>query len=89
MINLGKKIELIANVAIIIVACLLATALVKIYLSAKPAEPEVRKQLDSPPTASSLNINWGQHRQTLILAVSSTCQFCSESAPFYRKLVQK
>jgi len=27
--------------------------------------------------------------QTLILAISSTCHFCSESAPFYKKLAQK
>ncbi len=66
--NVSKKIELTANLAIIIVACLLATVLVKTYWLTKPAEQEVRKQLDSQtvsqPTVSSLNINWNQNRQT-------------------------
>ncbi len=62
------------------------------YWLTKPAEQEVRKQLDSQtvsqPTVSSLNINWNQNRQTLILAISNNCHFCSESAPFYKKLAQ-
>jgi thioredoxin-related protein len=91
LVNVGKKIELAANLAIIVVACLLATVLVKSYLLAKPINQQVTN-LQSPrvaqPTVSSLNINWNQNRQTLILAVSSNCHFCSESAPFYKKLSQ-
>jgi len=92
LMNVSKKIELAANLAIIVVACMLATVLVKSYLLAKPAEQQARKQLDSEPvsrpTVSSLDINWNQNRQTLILAISSNCHFCTESAPFYKKLAQ-
>jgi hypothetical protein len=38
---------------------------------------------------SSLGIDWKQNGQTLILALSSNCHFCTNSAPFYTKLVQK
>lgn len=37
---------------------------------------------------SSLDIDWKQNKQTLILAISSSCHFCTESAPFYKKLAQ-
>lgn len=60
LINVSKKVELVANLAIIVVACLLATVLVKSYLLAKPAVQEVRNQLNgepvSQPNVSSLNI---------------------------------
>ncbi|HVS83962.1 MAG TPA: hypothetical protein VHE60_19685 [Pyrinomonadaceae bacterium] len=95
--SLSKKIELIANVAIIVVACLLATVLVKNYFFTKPSQQANKSEsqrvqsesqpVDSP-TVSSLNIDWRQSKQTLLLAVSSTCHFCSESAPFYKKLAQ-
>ena len=91
MVNVSKKIELAANLAIIVVACLLATVLVKSYLVAKPADQQVTNLQSprvAPPIVSSLNINWNQNRQTLILAVSSNCHFCTESAPFYKKLGQ-
>ncbi len=38
LINVGKKIEVAANVAIIVVACLLGTVLVKNYLVTKRTE---------------------------------------------------
>ena len=91
LIGVSKKIEFAANIAIIVVACLLATVLVKSYLLARPADQPVtnlQSQPVSQPTVSSLNINWNQNRQTLILAISSNCHFCSESAPFYKKLAQ-
>lgn len=37
---------------------------------------------------SSLDIDWKQDKQTLILAISSSCHFCSESGAFYKRLVE-
>lgn len=99
LINVSKKIELIANLAIIVVACLLGTVLVKNYLVTKrteqanksesqPVQSQSQSQPVNSPTVSSLDIDWKQNRQTLILAISSSCHFCTESAPFYRKLAQ-
>jgi hypothetical protein len=44
LMSLSKKIELIANVAIIVVACLLATVLVKNYFFAKPPQQADRSE---------------------------------------------
>lgn len=81
--GISKKIELAANLAILVVSCLLAIALVKAYFVNESGE-EVR----STPSVASLGIAWNQNGQTLILALSRNCRFCTESAPFYKKLSQ-
>jgi len=97
--GISKKIELVANVAIIVVACLLATVLVKNYLLAKSSDPVAsRSNANSQPPRespikvgvklSSADMEFAGAGQTLILAISSSCHFCTESAPFYKKLAQ-
>lgn len=86
----SKKIELVANVAIIIVACLLATILIKNYLT-KPRDvlEKNESQRFDPETLAGLGIDWRQANQTLLLAVSTGCHFCTESAPFYKQLANE
>ena len=88
--NISKKIELTANLAIIVVACSLMTVLVKNYLVTKHAEQAStsESQPANSPTVSALDIDWRQSKQTLLLAVSSGCHFCTESAPFYKQLAE-
>jgi hypothetical protein len=35
---------------------------------------------------SVTGVDWGGSRQTVVLALSNKCHFCSESAPFYKRL---
>jgi thioredoxin-related protein len=98
-VNISKKIELVANIAILVVACLLGIVLVKNYLLTKPSELIETTINDSAGSKRQPSIKIGQQLtiadikfptrgQTLILAISSTCHFCTESAPFYKKLAQ-
>lgn len=86
--GLSKKIELIANLAIIVVACLLGTVLVRNYLLSTSARRASANEMQRTNSASlsALDIDWRKNKQTLLLAISSTCHFCTESAPFYKKL---
>lgn len=34
-------------------------------------------------------VDWGANRKTVLLALQTTCHFCTESAPFYRKLSER
>jgi hypothetical protein len=34
-------------------------------------------------------VSWDQDGQTLIIALSAGCGFCAESAPFYRKILDR
>lgn len=86
-----KKIELLANVAIIVVALLLGAVLVRRYLlPGSQAEPAAVEPQPQPGTKLPLaDVDWAQGRRTLVLVLSKTCQFCTESAPFYRRLAQE
>lgn len=90
--NFSKKLEVGTNLAIIIVACMLGVVLVKNHLFKTPSagigEKQSANQLVSGTRLSSLDVDWKQNRQTLLLAISSTCHFCTDSAPFYKRLVK-
>ena len=90
MSTLHKRVELLANIAIIAVAVLLGVVLVQRYLLA-PAPPEAAQQARiEPGTKLSLpGVEWGPKRRTLLLALSTDCRYCTESAPFYQRLAQE
>jgi len=95
--NLNTRIELAANLTIIVVATLFAVVLVKDhFLNREPVAPsqnisqrvEGPNQMSGGTNLSSLGIDWKQNKQTLVLAISSTCHFCTDSATFYQTLIQ-
>jgi thioredoxin-related protein len=86
----GKKIELIANLAIILVAIMIGFVFVKNYLLAPRAKPENKDYRVPAGTKVSLpEVDWAQNGQTLLLVLKEGCRYCSESAPFYQRLVRE
>lgn len=90
-----SKIEFFANLAIIIVSVLLGIVLIKQYLITSPT-----KDNKNPDSASYLkyqngkqivleSVNWSKNGQTVLLILSSSCRYCTDSAPFYRRLKQE
>jgi thioredoxin-related protein len=102
--NITKKIELAANVAIIVVAILISAVAAKNYfltrtanqppsnsqtgiVSAAPARNENRLQ---PGTKVNLSdVDWARNQKTLVLALSNTCHFCTDSADLYKRLAEQ
>lgn len=99
----AKGVEIAANFAIIVVALTGAAVLVKNYLlthSGPPTIPvteaaAVRKRA-APPAGpaegvklSMPGVDWSESNQTILLALSNKCHFCSESAPFYQRLTRE
>ena len=91
--KLTKGLEVSANVAIIIVAVLLGVVLVRQQLLGG-AQP--RAGASQPGAAANLGsklalpgVDWAESKKTLVLALSSKCHFCSESAPFYQRLAKE
>jgi hypothetical protein len=92
--SLSGKIETTANVATIIVAVLLSMFLVKAYFfpnviartQTTAIAPEVTK--GKTVDGRALGVDWKKNRRTLVLAISTTCHFCTESAPFFRRLAE-
>jgi hypothetical protein len=91
--NLSGKIETTANVATVAVAALLSAVLIKVYLLPAPA-PRSPQGLAEMGVGTNLNsrvpgVDWRKNGRTLVLAISTQCQFCKESTPFYRKLQEQ
>ena len=90
--SLSGKIETAANAATIVIAVLISIVLVKTYVLPKPASqqssvvfvPDVvrGKKIDG----HLMGVDWAKNHRTLVLAISTTCHFCKDSVPFYRKL---
>lgn len=87
-----KKTELVANIAIIVVALLLGFVLVKKYvLPGKDAAPTARidPRIPAGTKASLTGVDWARNGQTLLLVLSTDCRYCTESAPFYQRLTRE
>jgi Redoxin len=99
MNKLAQKIELASHIAIVIVAALISIVLVKNYLL-----PDSKTKSGTNNTAIASNTiedgmvgkaislpgtDWKRSDQTIVLVLSTGCHFCTESAPFYKELVQK
>ena len=84
-----KRVELAANLAIVIVALTLATVVVKRYLwSDNPNNSQNLSQIKVGDKLSVNNIDWKTSDNTLVLVLQKGCPYCDESAAFYQRLVK-
>jgi|SRR2546423_4618552 len=93
MNSFRNNIELAANIAIIVAAVLLCVVLVKNQFASNSTlsanydhlnpNNEVKEKINLP------EVDWQKNGQTLLLTLSTTCHFCTESATFYRRLKQE
>jgi thioredoxin-related protein len=79
--SLKDKVELAANIVIILVVLLLGGSYLKARLVHHDEDLVVGSKVDSPSGYS-----WREHNQTLLVAVRKGCAFCERSYPFYRQL---
>ncbi len=81
--------ERVVNVALLVAAAVFIGMLIQKYYRSS----EVARDLGPPVTQgtklSSLNLKQGEAGRVLLLALSSQCRFCFESAPLYRRIVQE
>jgi thioredoxin-related protein len=90
MNKLSKRIELAANLAIILVVILIGIFFVKNYLLSPRSTPESQDYRIPAGTKVSLpEIDWAQNGQTLLVVLKKGCHFCAESAPFYQRLASE
>lgn len=94
MPNLFKRIEVLANVAIVIVAILLGVVLVKQLAVAKRNQPttrpaSARKELAAGEKINVAGMEWAKNGHTLLLVLQKGCRFCNESAAFYQRLIKQ
>jgi hypothetical protein len=100
--KLAKNIETATNLSIILVAVIGATVLVRNYLlrptaqiisappSAATRNPAASRDLPTGPAQGTQlsvpGVTWSDSEETVVLALSDKCKYCTESAPFYKQL---
>lgn len=93
MLNFAKKLEVLANIAIVVVAVLLCVVLAKQYLLPKsagtPTPSPAAHRISKGEKLSVPGVDWRASDRTLLMVLSSTCRYCTESAPFYQRLAQQ
>jgi hypothetical protein len=82
----AKKVEVAANIAIIIVALAGVLFFIRNY---KMNRAESRIEISTGTKFALKDMNWQVSEKSVALALSTTCHFCTESAGFYRELVQR
>ena len=91
MSKLHNRAELLANIAIVVVAILLSIVLVKRFiLTSEPAKPAAAaNQLAAGERVPLNDVEWVKSKHTLLLVLQKGCHYCTESAPFYKRLIQE
>ena len=89
-----RRVEVIANISIVVVALVGTVALIRNQLLPQGARTErVTPPVSSGPVAGTRislpGVDWSDARQTLLIALSKECRFCSESAPLYERLARE
>ena len=88
MSKINQKVELAANILIIVVAVLLIGVVAQRYFFNSATAPNRPPRLQ-PTAGTKINLSdtdWSRQPKTLILALQKGCHFCTESAPFYKRL---
>lgn len=85
--SLTRKLEVTANVAIVVVAAVLCAVLVKTYLFAPTPQPQQQSLVGARVPVPE--VDWRGNGRTLLLVLQKGCRFCAESAPFYQRLARE
>jgi hypothetical protein len=74
------------DIALLVTALILGAAVAKqAFIDQRTVsnEPQVGTQISLP------EVEWRNSARSLLIVISSRCRYCSESAPFYRRLVSE
>ena len=87
--HLLRRIELFANVCIIVVALVICAAVAKRFLMKSPSATRDVPGVTAGTRINLTDVDWAKNGRTLLLVLSTNCKFCSASAPFYQHLATK
>ncbi len=86
----AKYIEVSSNVAVLVVAMALLGTIVATRWWPGSGNAKLENGLQKGQVLAQLpSIDYRTTRQTLVTVVSTKCNYCTESLPFYRKLLEK
>lgn len=86
--NLSKKLELAANIAIVVVALLIGFVVVQKYFFAPDTEGPP-KEVARGTKMTVPETDFQANGKTLLVVLQKGCKYCAESMTFYKTLVQQ
>lgn len=89
MNKLSQKLEVAANVLIIVVALVLGGVLVKKYFFTETAQAPERKAPVVGQKITDTGIDLAASPKNVLLVLQKGCKYCSESAAFYKNLIEQ
>lgn len=100
MKKIYRKLQFLSKIATIVIAILLCVITIKLFFFPMPQDGVMHKSNTIATSVASQimpvgrvmpleNIDWRENKKTLVLYISTTCHFCDESSPFYKRLVEK
>jgi hypothetical protein len=86
--RMSRRLEVGANVAILLTCALIVTTLVRSrWLPASGAPAARNIQVGEPVRLSG--VDWGANGKTLVLVLQTTCHYCTESTPLYKRIAER
>jgi hypothetical protein len=98
----GNGLERLANLGLIVVSLLASATLVRELQrdqSFLPSPTQAQAQARARPRSPALpvpgtpvsmpGIDWSGQEQTLVLVLSTTCRYCTNSAEFYKRVIEE
>lgn len=83
--------EVTTNIVVLLVALVVLGNFAWVHLAKQPTQPALRAEGGlKKGSAFSLipSVDYGKNSQTLVIALSSRCDHCNESIPFFKQLLE-
>ena len=83
------KVELTANISVIVSAVLFCFVFLSNYIL--PSHTGEKHQVTGRAEGTTLKLDgvkWQDHKQSLVMAISTHCSYCIRSIPFYQRLLR-
>lgn len=89
MVKLHTILEISSNIAIILLSIFIGYFLISRYVGELPNPTAAVGSTIKPGAKLTLSgVDLSKSDRNLLLVLSTSCRFCSESAPFYRRIIE-
>ena len=93
MDKLNQKLDTVATILIIVVTIMLGVVLTKQFFITSPAIPNQNNSLAQLPSANNASLkldgfDFSAQPKTVVIALQRGCPYCTQSAPFYKRLIE-
>ena len=84
----ARYIEVSSNIAVLVVAIALLGAIISTRWWPRPGNAKYENGLQKGQVLALSSIDYRTTRKTLVAVLSTKCNYCNESLPFYRRLLE-